>query len=168
MARKNSSQDGMMDQPSEDIIDLADGTSSVPPADEFVEVGKSGSALMSGGILGMMTGLPFLLGGMVIAMIAMIWLLVVNAQRSERESKYIEQSSQLLMLSQRLAKDAREAVVGQPTAFKTLKDSRDVPGGGVRCTVSASFEIEGQKKPAAFGDMLLVYYGAGALASVED
>ena len=50
----------------------------------------------------------------------------------------------------------------------TLKDSRDVPGGGVRCTVSASFEIEGQKKPAAFGDMLLVYYGAGALASVED
>ena len=115
----------MMDQPSEDIIDLSDGTSSAPPADEFVEVGKPGSAMLSGGIMGMMTSLPFLLGGMVIAMIAMIWLLVVNAQRSERESKYIEQSSQLLMLSQRLAKDAREAVVGQPTAFKTLKDSRD-------------------------------------------
>jgi len=44
----------------------------------------------------------------------------------------------------------------------TLKDLRDVPGGGVRATISASFEIEGQKKPAAFGDMLLVYYGDGA------
>jgi acyl dehydratase len=47
----------------------------------------------------------------------------------------------------------------------TLKDLRDVPGGGLRATISASFEIEGQKKPAAFGDMLLVYYGDGALAS---
>ncbi len=47
----------------------------------------------------------------------------------------------------------------------TLKDLRDVPGGGLRATISASFEIEGQRKPAAFGDMLLVYYGAGAAAS---
>lgn len=47
----------------------------------------------------------------------------------------------------------------------TLKDLRDVPGGGVRATISASFEIEGQKKPAAFGDMLLVYYGDGASAA---
>src|SRR5689334_13735066 len=125
MARKKSSQDGMMDQPSEDIIDLSEGSSSSQATDQFVEVGKPSSAMLSGGIMSMFGSLPFLLGGMVIAMIAMIWLLVVNSQRSERESKYIEQSSQLLMLSQRLAKDAREAVVGQPTAFKTLKDSRD-------------------------------------------
>ncbi|MDH5511828.1 MAG: type IV pili methyl-accepting chemotaxis transducer N-terminal domain-containing protein, partial [Gammaproteobacteria bacterium] len=114
-----------MDQPSEDIIDLADGTAPMAPTDQFVDVGKQASPMFSGGILSMMTGLPFLLGGMVISMIAMIWLLFVNAQRSERESRYIEQSSQLLMLSQRLAKDAREAVLGQSTAFKTLKDSRD-------------------------------------------
>ncbi|MEW6331034.1 MAG: methyl-accepting chemotaxis protein [Pseudomonadota bacterium] len=124
MARKNSSQDGLMDQPSEDIIELSDGSPAAVP-DELVDVGKAGSPLLSGGILSMFGSLPFLLGGMVISMIAMIWLLVVNAQRSERESKYIEQSSQLLMLSQRLAKDAREAVLGQPTAFRTLKDSRD-------------------------------------------
>jgi acyl dehydratase len=49
----------------------------------------------------------------------------------------------------------------------TLKDLRDVPGGGVRATVSVSFEIEGQKKPAAFGDALLVYYGDGAAAGDE-
>jgi acyl dehydratase len=49
----------------------------------------------------------------------------------------------------------------------TLKDVRDVPGG-VRATMSVSFEIEGQKKPAAFGDMLLVYYDAASPASAED
>ena len=124
MARKKSTQDGLIDQPSEDIIDLSEGTAAAS-TDQFVEVGKPASSLLSGGMMNMLSGLPFLLGGMVIAMIAMIWLLVVNAQRSEHDSKYIEQSSQLLMLSQRLAKDAREAVVGQPTAFKTLKESRD-------------------------------------------
>ena len=49
----------------------------------------------------------------------------------------------------------------------TLKDLRDLPGG-VRATVSASFEIEGQKKPAAFGDMLLVYYGAAVAGTSAD
>jgi acyl dehydratase len=50
----------------------------------------------------------------------------------------------------------------------TLKDVRSVPGG-VRATMSVSFEIEGQKKPAAFGDMLLVYYdAASAGVSGED
>ncbi|MDO8703388.1 MAG: type IV pili methyl-accepting chemotaxis transducer N-terminal domain-containing protein, partial [Sulfuricaulis sp.] len=125
MARKKSTRDGLIDQPSEDIIDLSEETAAAPSSDAFVDVGKQRSSLLGGGVMSMVGGLPFLLGGMVIAMIAMIWLLVVNAQRSERESKYIEQSSQLLMLSQRLAKDAREAVVGQPTAFRTLKESRD-------------------------------------------
>lgn len=45
----------------------------------------------------------------------------------------------------------------------TLKELRNVPGG-VRATMSVSFEIEGQRKPAAFGDMLLVYYDAEATA----
>ena len=40
----------------------------------------------------------------------------------------------------------------------TLKDLRDVPGGGVRAVVSVTFEIAGQRKPAAFGDALLVYF----------
>jgi acyl dehydratase len=49
----------------------------------------------------------------------------------------------------------------------TLKDLRNVPGG-VRATMSVSFEIEGQKKPAAFGDMLLVYYDASAPVGGDD
>lgn len=125
MARKKSTKDGMIDQPSEDIIDLSDGTPGAS-ADEFVDVGKPAASLLPGGIMAMFSGLSFLLGGLVLAMIAMIWLLVLNSQRSERESKYIEQSSQLLMLSQRLAKDARETVLGQPTAFRTLKESREI------------------------------------------
>ncbi len=40
----------------------------------------------------------------------------------------------------------------------TLKDLRDLPGGAVRGTITISFEIEGRKKPAAFGDALLVYF----------
>src|SRR3990172_12510686 len=122
MARKKSTQDGMIDQPSEDIIDLSDGTPAAS-ADEFVDVGKPAASLLPGGIMNMFSGLSFLLGGLVLAMIAMIWLLVLNAQRSERESKYIEQSSQLLMLSQRLAKDAREAVVGQDRKSTRLNSS---------------------------------------------
>jgi len=49
----------------------------------------------------------------------------------------------------------------------TLKELRNVPGG-MRATMSVSFEIAGQKKPAAFGDMLLVYYDAAAPVSAED
>ncbi|HYA37499.1 MAG TPA: methyl-accepting chemotaxis protein [Candidatus Methylomirabilis sp.] len=117
-------QDGLIDQPSEEIIDLSDEVTA-SSSGESISAGKPGLSLFGGGFKNVLGGLPFLLGGMILAMIAMVWLLVVNGQRSERESKYIEQSSQLLMLSQRLAKDAREAVVGEPTAFKTLKESRD-------------------------------------------
>jgi acyl dehydratase len=40
----------------------------------------------------------------------------------------------------------------------TLKALRDIPGGAVRATIAISFEIEGQRRPAAFGDALLVFY----------
>ena len=40
----------------------------------------------------------------------------------------------------------------------TLKALRDLPGGAVRATTTIRFEVEGESKPAAFGDALLVYY----------
>ena len=40
----------------------------------------------------------------------------------------------------------------------TLKRLREIPGGGVRTTVTLSFEVEGQRRPAAFGDAIIVYY----------
>ena len=40
----------------------------------------------------------------------------------------------------------------------TLKDLREIPGGAMRATIGLNFEIEGQSRPAAFGDAALVYY----------
>ena len=40
----------------------------------------------------------------------------------------------------------------------TLKDLREIPGGAMRATLGLNFEIEGQSRPAAFGDAALVYY----------
>jgi acyl dehydratase len=39
-----------------------------------------------------------------------------------------------------------------------LKKLRELPGGALRGTIAISFEIEGQKRPAAFGDVSVVYY----------
>ena len=109
-------------------------TSSILPmrmptaaAEGFVDLPAKGKR--SSSAFGLMdfkfAGLPLIIAGLVLSMIALVWALMVNAQQSSRESKYIEQSSQLLMLSQRIAKDAREAVLGQKIAFGTLKDSRN-------------------------------------------
>jgi len=40
----------------------------------------------------------------------------------------------------------------------SLKHLRMIPGGAARGTLHITFEVEGQRKPAAFGDALLVYY----------
>ncbi len=116
--RKNQT----LDYPSEDVIDLSAGE-----IDEIV-IPSGGRSARAGLLnpLSFLTGLPFLLGGMVISFIAVAWIFGVNAQLADRDAKFIEQSSQLLMLSQRLAKDAREAVRGKPAAFTDLKQSRDV------------------------------------------
>ena len=76
-------------------------------------------------VLQFMTAMPFLLLGLVLSLLALYFLVTRDVAQAERDTKYIEQSSQLLMLSQRLAKDAREAVYGQEGAFPTLKQSRD-------------------------------------------
>ena len=76
-------------------------------------------------LLKRLTGLPFLLLGLVLALLALYVLVTRDVAQAERDTRFIEQSSQLLMLSQRLAKDAREAVYGQEGAFPTLRESRD-------------------------------------------
>ncbi len=110
-----------LDLPSEDIIDLSAG--------EITEIAPSvgGQASLGGAqnLFGFLNRLPFLLGGMVISFITVVWIFGVNAQLADRDAKFIEQSSQLLMLSQRLAKDSREAVRGETLAFAGLKKSRD-------------------------------------------
>lgn len=39
-----------------------------------------------------------------------------------------------------------------------LKKVRELKGGAIRATITIHFEIEGEDKPAAFGDALLVLY----------
>src|SRR4030065_2718055 len=72
-----------------------------------------------------MTGMPFLLLGLVLSLLALYFLVTRDVAQAERDTKYIEQASQLLMLSQRLAKDAREGVDRPEGVVPTLKSSRD-------------------------------------------
>jgi acyl dehydratase len=40
----------------------------------------------------------------------------------------------------------------------TLKGVREIPGGAIRANITLQLEVEGQDRPAAFGDAALVYY----------
>jgi acyl dehydratase len=40
----------------------------------------------------------------------------------------------------------------------TVGSVRGLPGGGVHATIHLVFEVEGEKRPAAFGDAMVVYY----------
>lgn len=110
-----------IDQMSEDIIDFA--------ADEIgeeilpVEEARRGGGV--GSVFSKVVSLKTLLIIVFLAGTAAVWLLVQTTSDAARDTVYIEKSSQLLMLSQRVAKDSREAVLGQQVAFKTLKESRD-------------------------------------------
>ncbi len=94
--------------------------------EEYIDV-QSGRRPLPGvrDILRIVSSLPVLLTIMVLLFIGVAWMFAAGAEKADKESKYIEQSSQLLMLSQRIAKDAREAVYGQEGAFPTLKESRN-------------------------------------------
>ena len=94
--------------------------------EEYIDVQSSRRPLPGlGDLLRIIGSLPVLLTIMVLLFIGVAWMFAAGAEKADKESKYIEQSSQLLMLSQRIAKDAREAVYGQEGAFPTLKESRN-------------------------------------------
>jgi len=102
------------------------GEADIDLGEGYIELqGKASRFSINKDMFKMMTGLPFLLVGLILSLFGLYYLVTRDAAQSERDTKYIEQSSQLLMLSQRLAKDAREAVYGQEAAFPTLKSSRD-------------------------------------------
>jgi len=112
--RKSS---GAVSMAGEADIDLGEGYIELQSSKPRFAINKD--------LLKLATGMPFLLLGLILALLALYFLVTRDVAQTERDTKYIEQSSQLLMLSQRLAKDAREAVYGQEGAFPTLKSSRD-------------------------------------------
>lgn len=69
--------------------------------------------------------LPLLGVGMVISVIGLVGVLMWQTQTTTLQAGYVEESSLLLMLSQRVAKDSREAVLGNEVAFATLQDSKN-------------------------------------------
>jgi twitching motility protein PilJ len=113
-----------IDQVSEDIIDFAAdeiGEEIIPA--ETGGGGETGAGF--GGFFSKLINLQALLVTTAIAGMGAAWLYVQTTSDAARDTSYIEKSSKLLMLSQRVAKDARESVQGQQIAFKTLKESRD-------------------------------------------
>jgi len=115
-----------LDQTTQDNVAGTKNQIALDSGEEYIDVQSGGRQVPGVKDIGrLFTGLPFLLIGMVLSFIAVAWLFAVGAQEADRDTKFIGQSSQLLMLSQRIAKDAREAVYGQEGAFPTLKESRN-------------------------------------------
>jgi twitching motility protein PilJ len=69
--------------------------------------------------------LTFMGVAMVVSIIGLIAVLTWQTNATALKAQYTEEASLLLMLSQRVAKDSREAVLGNESAFKTLSQSRN-------------------------------------------
>jgi len=124
------------------------GEADIDLGEGYIELqGKASRFAFNKDMFKMMTGLPFLLVGLIVSFLGLYYLVTRDAAQSERDTKYIEQSSQLLMLSQRLAKDAREAVYGQEAAFPTLKSSRDQFEGIVETLTKGNPKIGVEASP---------------------
>ncbi len=127
VAKLSRKAEVVLDQPTEEVIQLTAAEETPGGGEQYIEVeaGRPKVARSGKGLGAFFGSLPFLMVGMVLSFIVVAWLFGVDARQADRDAKYIEQSSQLLMLSQRLAKDAREAVFGVEIAFKTLRESRE-------------------------------------------
>ena len=116
-----------LEQPSEDVVDLSTEEIRIDETGEYVDIDEGPRKAFGSSLLASLpsTVLPMLGVCLVLSIIAAGWLLFYIGQEADKTAKYIGQSSQLLMLSQRLARDAREAMRGEEVAFTTLKASRD-------------------------------------------
>ena len=105
--------------PGEDLTDV--GVVDIGP-----DTGSSGKKAAGPSALGKLANnLPLLGIGMVVSVIGLVGVLMWQTQTTTLQSGYVEESGLLLMLSQRVAKDAREAVLGNEVAFATLQDSKN-------------------------------------------
>ena len=85
--------------------------------------------------------LPLLGVGMVISVIGLVGVLMWQTQTTTLQAGYVEESSLLLMLSQRVAKDSREAVLGNEVAFATLQDSKNRINGILKTLAEGNDEL---------------------------
>ncbi len=115
------------EQPSDDVVDLSTEEIRIDETGEYVDIDEGPRKAFGSSLLASLpsTVLPILGVCLVLSLIAAGWLLFYIGSEADKTAKYIGQSSQLLMLSQRLARDAGEAMRGEEVAFTTLKASRD-------------------------------------------
>ena len=126
VARLSKKKGVVLDQPTEEVASMAAGD-----GEQYIEVqarptkgAKTKKAKKeSQGGRGM-TSVSTLLLLMVVSLVVVAFLFGFDAQQANRDSTYIEQSDQLLMLSQRIAKDAAAATLGEESAFSDLRHSR--------------------------------------------
>jgi len=116
-----------LEQPSEDVVDLSTEEIRIDETGEYIDIEEGPRTAFGSSLLASLptTVLPVLGVLLVLSILAAGWLLFYIGKEADKTAIYVGQSSQLLMLSQRLAKDAREAMRGQEGAFKTLKASHD-------------------------------------------
>ncbi|MFW2439008.1 MAG: methyl-accepting chemotaxis protein [Arenicellales bacterium] len=133
------------------------------PIDDLDDVGvvdivpeaasSSGKARTAPSVLGKLANnLPLLGIGMVLSVIGLVAVLMWQTKTTTLQSGYVEESSLLLMLSQRVAKDAREAVLGNEPAFATLQDSRNRINGILQTLVEGDDRLPAS--PDAVNDTL--------------
>ncbi|MHB1824196.1 MAG: methyl-accepting chemotaxis protein [Acidiferrobacter sp.] len=114
-----------MDQPTEEM-----GSGMEANGEQYIEVQpksgrrKAARSRTAGPRLGRFIGAPVILALLVAALAAVVFLFYADATQANRDAKYIEQSDQLLMLSQRIAKDAAAATLGEESAFSDLRHSQ--------------------------------------------
>ncbi|GJL82285.1 MAG: protein PilJ [marine bacterium B5-7] len=102
---------------------------------------------------------------LVFAVGALVVNVTLEARRSAIEANQVEISSRLLMLSQRLSRQAREATLGDPAAYPGLEDSRDAVNGILAALDLGDSEID--IEPLVGESRLLLQAVSGTWQSVR-
>ncbi len=71
------------------------------------------------------SNIPILIAALLIAVIGFVVFQALEMQQSATKAKYAQTTSQLMMLSQGIAKDAREAVSGNQEAYGRLREQSE-------------------------------------------
>lgn len=70
-------------------------------------------------------GLPVIITVVIASIIGLVVFQTLESRRSTGQAEFVERASSLLMLSQSIAKDARQAALGEAGAFDSLRQSRE-------------------------------------------
>ena len=73
----------------------------------------------------MFMNIPTLIAALFVAVIGLVVFQILQTQQNATKTHYAQTTSQLMMLSQGIAKDAREAVLGASEAFVRLRDQSE-------------------------------------------